>query len=127
MEPSWPITPFRLGRGCGWRKNRWPLLRFGLLLHLDLRNEDAGGDGGHGHRTRFGTASAIEDGKLVVGGDDIAECREGCANEIDTAHEFLPSVRKNTVDHDGQHVEAVGDHPTGDGEPALDILEDQAE
>ena len=51
------------------------LLGLLLFLHFDLRDENAGGDRGHGYASRLSTADAVEHADLIVRSGDLAEGR----------------------------------------------------
>ena len=67
-----------------------------------------GDRGGDRHPSRLGAAHAVEDGDLIVGGNDFAECDQRRADEIDAAHQFFFAVGIDAVDDGRTHVEGVG-------------------
>src|ERR1700677_4771024 len=97
-------------------------LRLLFLLHFDLRDQDARRHGGDGDASRLCTANAIEHRDVVVGGFDLTKCREWCADQVYAANELLAPVREYAIDHQRHHIECVGRHSPGKGEPTGNIL-----
>src|ERR1700679_288217 len=98
-------------------------LRLLLLLHFDLGDQDARRYGGDGHASRLRAADAIEHRNVVVGGFDLAERRERCADQVDAANQLLAAVRKYAIDHQWHHIKCVGRHPSGKSESSGNIFE----
>ena len=57
----------------------------------------------------LGSADPVEYGLFVIGGDDFAEDGERCADQIHSAHKLFSPIGIDAIDHDGKHLEGVGE------------------
>ena len=97
------------------------------LLHLHFGEKHGRGNGGNGHLAALRSTHAIEDVRLVAGGENASQRREWRAYDVHAAHQLVgPAIGINLVNHHGKHLKRLRQLARGDGEAALDVVEVQA-